>query len=80
MLVIKVISPSGTIYKGEVLRVIFPGEVGRFEVLSRHAPIISSLIKGDIVCHTSDGEEQKIPIESGFVEVRANEITACVEI
>ena len=79
MLKIKVISPSGTVFEGEASHVIFPGEVGQFEVLPKHAPIISTLVKGDIACYASDGKEQKIPIQSGFVEVRADEITACVE-
>ncbi len=81
MLKIRVISPSGTVYQGECSRIVFPGEVGRFEVLPKHAPIISSLAEGEIECHDPlGGEARRIAIRSGVVEVKADQITACVEI
>ncbi|MGP1422203.1 MAG: FoF1 ATP synthase subunit delta/epsilon [Tannerella sp.] len=81
MLKIRMISPSGIVYQGECSRIVFPGEVGRFEVLPKHAPIISSLVEGEIECYVaSGGEARRIAIRSGFVEVKANRITACVEI
>jgi F-type H+-transporting ATPase subunit epsilon len=53
--------------------------VGPFEVLKDHAPLISSLEKGDIV-YVSEGREQRLPIASGFVEVRDNQVDVCVEL
>ena len=44
-----------------------------------HASLISSLIKGEIK-YTEDGLEKSIGISSGFVEVRDNIVSACVEI
>jgi F-type H+-transporting ATPase subunit epsilon len=79
MLKLKVISPTETIFNGEIKHAIFPGEVGLFEVLPKHAPLISSLVKGEIVYAPADDEEKKTPILSGFVEVNANIITACIE-
>ena len=46
---LKVISPAATVYEGDVLRAVFPGGAGRFEVLPRHAPLLASLVKGRIV-------------------------------
>jgi F-type H+-transporting ATPase subunit epsilon len=79
MLILKIISPTETIFNGEVKQVFFPGTIGLFEVLPKHAPIISSLAKGDITCALASGEEKKFPVASGFVEVNANNITACIE-
>lgn len=79
MLELNIISPAGTIFAGEVLRAVFPGEIGAFEVLPMHAPLISTLVKGDIVCHKPNGEEERIPILSGFVEIKSDHITACIE-
>ena len=76
---IKILSPTGTIYDGMVSHVSFPGEVSRFSVFPQHAPIISSLVKGNIDYFTDGEEKQTIPIESGFVEVKANQIIVCVE-
>jgi F-type H+-transporting ATPase subunit epsilon len=62
-----------------VSAVTLPGTVGPFEVLKNHAPIISSLEKGEIV-YVSEGVEHRLPIASGFVEVRNNQVDVCVEV
>ncbi len=49
-----IITPEGTLVDQEVDRVEFPGAKGRFVVLKGHAPIISSLVEGDIVFGQSE--------------------------
>ena len=73
-----VVSPESTLFDGKVDIVILP-ELGSFSVLYDHAPLISSLIKGEIK-YTEDELEKSIGISSGFVEVRDNIVSACVEI
>ena len=55
-----------------------PGTKGDFEVLEKHAPIISSLQAGIITVRTTDGD-QEFPIRSGFIEVANNEVSVCAE-
>ena len=74
-----IVSPEGTLVEQAVSAVTLPGTVGPFEVLKNHAPIISSLEKGDIV-YVSEGAEQRLAIASGFVEVRDNQVDVCVEV
>ena len=74
-----IVSPEGTLVEQAVSAVTLPGTIGPFEVLKNHAPIISSLEKGDIV-YVSEGTEQRLPIASGFVEVRDNQVDVCVEV
>jgi len=45
---LQVLTPDKTIYEGEVDSVIVPGSKGSFEVLHNHAPIVSSLNKGEV--------------------------------
>ena len=73
-----IISPEGTLVEQTVSAVTLPGTVGPFMVLKNHAALISSLEKGDIV-YVSEGAEHRIPIASGFVEVRDNQVDVCVE-
>ena len=73
-----IVSPEGTIVKTTVSAVTLPGTLGPFEVLKNHAALISALEKGEIV-YVAEGEEHRIPIASGFVEVRDNQVDACVE-
>ena len=37
---LEIISPEATIYSGEVLSISVPGEIGSFQMLSNHAPIV----------------------------------------
>lgn len=79
MLKLKIISPEKVIFNGEVDSLKVPGIQGSFEILADHAPIISSLVKGDVE-YKGKGESKKLSIVGGFVEVKKNEISLCVEI
>ena len=74
MLKLKIVTPERVEYDGEVSQVVVPGTQGQFEILTNHAPIISTLQKGPVVY---DGNE--LPILGGFVEVQKNEVSLCVE-
>ena len=74
-----IVSPEGTLVEQAVSAVTLPGTIGPFEVLKDHAALISSLTKGDIV-YVTDGRENRVPIAEGFVEVRGNQVVACVEV
>ena len=74
-----IVSPEGTLADVKVSAVTLPGTLGPFEVLKDHAALISSLEKGEIV-YVSEGAEQRLAISSGFVEVRDNQVDACVEV
>ncbi len=79
MLKLKIISPEKVIFNGEVDSLKVPGLQGSFEILNNHAPIISSLVKGEVE-YKGKGESNKLSIVGGFVEVKKNEISLCVEI
>ena len=74
-----IVSPEGTLVEQAVSAVTLPGTVSPFEVLKDHGAIISSLTKGDIV-YVSGGKENRLSISEGFVEVRDNKVSVCVEI
>lgn len=74
MLKLKIVSPERIEFDGEAERVVVPGTQGQFEILNNHAPIISTLQKGDV---TYDGNV--LPILGGFVEVQKNEVSLCIE-
>lgn len=73
------LSPERTIYKGVVEGVTVPGTKGPFTILPEHAPIISSLDEGEIR-YVIDGRQNVLAIKNGFVEVKNNQITLCVEL
>ena len=74
-----IVSPERTLVEQAVSSVTLPGTIGPFMVLKNHAPIISSLEKGEIV-YVSEGRESRLPISGGFAEVRDNQVDVCVEV
>ena len=75
MLKLKIVSPERIEFTGEVESVKVPGTQGNFEILTDHAPIISSLQKGVV-----EYNNQQLEIQGGFVAVQKNEVSICVEI
>ena len=72
---LKIVSPERIEFEGKVESVKVPGMMGNFEILTNHAPIISSLKKGVV---EYDGKQ--LEIMGGFVAVQKNEVSICVEI
>ena len=78
-MILNILTPSGSLVSNaEVSAVFLPGELGEFEVLGGHAPIISSLT-GGMIRYREGGEEKSVTISSGFAIVKDDRIEACVE-
>jgi F-type H+-transporting ATPase subunit epsilon len=75
---LEIITPDKKVYSGDVIGVQFPGIDGGFEVLNNHAPLISSLGKGNIKIRAT-GEEKNIVIDGGLVEVLNNKVIVLAE-
>lgn len=80
LLDIHIYTPEGVVFQGKAVSAKFPGAKGSFAVLPQHAPIISLLTAGKIVCQQEEQPSVEISIKSGFVEVKKNVISACVEV
>lgn len=78
MLQLRIVSPEKIEFDGAVESVIVPGTMGQFEILTDHAPIISTLQPGTVDYTTSDGRIS-LEIQGGFVEVQKNVVSLCVE-
>ncbi|MDB5247446.1 MAG: atpC [Segetibacter sp.] len=76
---LEILTPEKRIYSGEVYGVQLPGIDGKFEVLNRHAPIVSALGKGNLKVLKDKTTTAHFRIEGGFVEVLNNKATVLVE-
>lgn len=72
---LEIITPEKRLFDGNVKLVQVPGASGSFEILNNHAPIISTLTKGTIKVITETDQKELIDIDSGIVEVKANNIS-----
>jgi len=73
-----IISSEKVLYQGPAELVTLPGLQGAFTILERHAPIISGLDRGILIYRNAE-EEVHLNIEEGFMEVKNNVVTVCVE-
>ncbi len=75
---LEIITPDQKIFEGEVQSATFPGSDGSFQVLSDHAPLISSLGSGTLR-YTAKGTETEMQVDGGVVEVLNNAIIVLAE-
>ena len=75
-----IMSPEQVVEECSASFVRLPGKKGAFEVLMNHAPVITALDGGDVEYGTSDGKTKKISVKSGFVEIKDNKVSVCVEL
>ncbi len=76
---LKIIDPTKILYQGDVSLVQMPGEMGSFEVLKNHAPIVALLEAGKIKIIDSQRNTIFVNIPGGVVHVRDNRITIVSE-
>jgi F-type H+-transporting ATPase subunit epsilon len=76
---LEILTPEKKIYSGDVFGVQLPGVSGLFEVLDKHAPLVSALKAGTVKILTSKTATESYTIKSGFVEVLNNKATVLVE-
>ena len=78
-MVLEILTPDKKIFSGEVYGVQLPGIGGMFEVLERHAPLVSALKAGKLKILKDKNSASHYTIQSGFVEVLNNKTTVLVE-
>ena len=76
---LEILTPEKKIFSGEVYGVQLPGITGLFEVLDKHAPLVSALKIGKLKILKDKTTTNSYSIQSGFVEVLNNKTTVLVE-
>lgn len=77
---LEILTPEKKVFSGDVYGVQLPGVTGLFEVLDRHAPLVSALKAGKVkVLKDKSNHLAFFTIQSGFVEVINNKVTVLVE-
>ncbi len=76
---LEILTPEKKLFSGEVYGIQLPGIFGLFEVLDKHAPLVSALKNGKLKILKDKVSTSSYEIESGFVEVLNNKATVLVE-
>ena len=77
---LEILTPEKKLFSGSVYGVQLPGIAGLFEVLEKHAPLVSALKAGRLkVLMDKSNQVSLFDIQAGFVEVINNSVTVLVE-
>ena len=76
---LEIVSPLRLVFSGKVKSVTAPGQLGEFQVLYNHAPLVSILDIGKIKIESVSGENKEFSTSGGIFEVRDNKITILAE-
>jgi F-type H+-transporting ATPase subunit epsilon len=79
LLNLEILTPERRLFSDEVIGVQLPGVSGSFEVLDKHAPLVSALKSGRIKVINDKTHTTFFEIKSGFVEVLNDHVTVLVE-
>jgi F-type H+-transporting ATPase subunit epsilon len=74
---LRIVTPQGSAFAGEVDSVVLPGSEGEFGVLPRHERFLSLLQPGEVVIRRG-GETLRARVSDGFAEVRGEAVTVLV--
>lgn len=73
-MLLEIITPEKSLFKGEAILVQMPGTDGLFEVLQNHAPMIAALGNGRVKAQLPDQSLSYFDIHGGVVEVIENKV------
>jgi F-type H+-transporting ATPase subunit epsilon len=76
---LEILTPERKLYSGTVYGIQLPGISGSFEVLDKHAPLVSALGKGNMKVLVDKTNTSVYEVSGGFVEVLNNKVTVLVE-
>ena len=93
-MILEIVSPEASLFKGEITAVSVPGVDGSFQILNNHAPIVSLLNKGTITITAPNLAFSKevaalftkvndqnftLAISSGTLEMKDNKVIVLVD-
>ncbi len=79
ILTVEIVTPHKVMYKGKAISVTVPGTKSPFQVLNRHAPIVSTLEIGVTKIVDDTNNTILFATGTGFTEVHNNKVSILVE-
>ncbi len=76
---LEILTPEKKLFTGEVHSVQVPGSNGKFQMLNKHAPIVSSIKKGTVKIIDDKKKELLIEVNNGVIEMKNNKIIILAE-
>jgi F-type H+-transporting ATPase subunit epsilon len=74
-----IVSAEATLFAGQAIFLVAPGQMGELGVMPDHAPLLTQLKPGKVVVTESNGTEQVFAISGGLLEVQPRAATILAE-
>lgn len=71
---LKIVTPNEVFFEGGAVSVVAPGTVGYLGILKNHAPLVTTLDKGNLTFRNEEGKTQSFKVQGGFLEVLQNRV------
>ena len=75
---LEIVTAERILFEGEVDVVVAPGGEGELGVLPHHAPIMTTLMPGELR-YRMDGEENYYIVHGGFMEVQRDQVVVLAD-
>ena len=79
VLKLNIVYTNRRMYNTNIINITLPGKEGPFTITSNHNYVVATLSSGEIRYISEDGEEAKIYIKGGFVELKNRVISICID-
>lgn len=72
---VRILTPEGEVFAGQATGAVAATESGLIEVLPRHEPLLSLLVRGElVVCQAGQTTERRFAVPGGFLQVGPDEV------
>jgi F-type H+-transporting ATPase subunit epsilon len=78
-LTLEIVTPDRSLVREEIDEVVLPGSEGYFGVLPGHAPLLSTLMVGELWYRTGQAKHY-LAVAGGFVEVLPDRVTVLAQV
>ncbi len=76
---VDIVSAENEIFSGLAEMVFAPAELGEVGISPRHAPLITTLLPGEVRVKVSDTETQEFYVSGGMLEVQPHLVTVLAD-
>jgi len=74
-----IVTPDRVVVSDEAVSLRAPGVQGSFGVLVNHAPLLTELATGELEYRRENGQEIRLAVSGGFLQVFDNKITVLAD-
>jgi F-type H+-transporting ATPase subunit epsilon len=76
---VDIVTPDRVVLSTPAVSLIAPGVQGAFGILANHSPLLSELEPGELRFRTEGGEETRLVVGGGFLQVFENQVTVLAD-